>query len=406
MHKDGVSLKLRDGENAIVVGGGIGGLAAALALHRMGIAVRVFERAPALEEVGAGLGLWMNALKVLDELGVGAEIRARGRALTTAEVCSSRGAVLSRIDLGELFAGSDGANYVLHRADLHTALARQLPRGTIETAHECVAVQEDDGEVTVSFAGRPAVRGTVVIGADGINSTVREALWGRQPTRYSGQTCYRGIARLRVPDPHVLREVQGPGRRAAVCPLDPERVYWWAAVNARAGEPDDPSARRERLRGLFAGWPYLVAEAIEATDGPILRNDLVDREPLKKWGRGRVTLLGDAAHPMLPNLGQGACTAIEDALVLARAIAEHGVAARALEAYEAERIGRTTKIVRDSWNFGVPARWENGLAVRLRETLIRATPRAVLASAVRRHVDFDPGTLPHPAGGPGGGLQH
>jgi 2-polyprenyl-6-methoxyphenol hydroxylase-like FAD-dependent oxidoreductase len=132
-----------------------------------------------------------------------------------------------------------------------------------------------------------------------------------------------------------------------------------------------------------------VPEAIAATEGAILRNDLVDREPLRHWSRGRATLLGDAAHPMLPNLGQGACTALEDALVLAQSVRRHGATPDALRAYEAARIPRTTRIVRESWSFGGPARWSAPWAVRLRETLIRATPSAVLAGAIRRHVGYD-----------------
>jgi FAD-dependent urate hydroxylase len=382
-----------DPTTVLVIGGGIGGLAAALALRRVGASVHVFERVPELHEVGAGLGLWMNAVRVLDRLGVGAEIRAIGAPLSLAEVCSFRGAVLSRLELSEVVPGADAVNYVLHRADLHAALARQLPADVLRTASECVAVRQDETGVVASFAEGPPVRGALLVGADGLHSVVRPELWGRDRTRYSGQTCYRGVARLRVPDPHVLREVQGPGMRAAVCPLGADRVYWWAAINAEAGEPDEPAARRQHLLERFRGWPYLVPEAIAATEGPILRNDLVDRAPLKRWSRGRATLLGDAAHPMLPNLGQGACTAIEDALVLARAVSDHGPTPEALQIYERERIGRTTRIVRESWGFGVPARWRSGWAVRLREALIRSTPKTVMVRALRRHIDYDPGPL-------------
>jgi FAD-dependent urate hydroxylase len=386
-----------DASDAVaIIGGGIGGLAVAVALRQIGVRVRVFERAPELSEVGAGLGLWMNALRVLDRLGVGERIRRLGAPLRVAEVCASGGAVLSRIDLQEVISETGAANYVLHRADLHAALLEQLPEGVVTTGAECVGVEQSADEVVGHFRDGAPLRTPLLIGADGLHSVVRGALWGGGALRYSGQTCYRGIAPFAPADPHVLREVQGAGQRAAVCPLGANRVYWWAAVNAPAGEADEPGARKERLLEQFRGWAYQVPEAIAATTGSILRNDLVDREPLKRWSQGRVTLLGDAAHPMLPNLGQGACTAIEDGLVLARAIVEHGPTPRALQAYEAERIGRTTKVVRQSWNFGIPARWERSWAVWLREQLVRHTPPRVLASVMRQHLEYDAGRLPQP----------
>lgn len=377
----------------IIVGAGIGGLAAALALRRVGVDVAVYERAPVLHEVGAGVGLWANALRVLDRLGVGDRVRRDGSPLHVAGVCSWRGTVLSRLDLRDVLPSADAANYVVHRADLHTALADALPDGLVRTGAEVVGVEQDEDGVTAAFRDRPPVRTPLLVGADGVHSAVRTALWGPSAVRYSGQTCYRGVAPFRPDDPHVLREVQGPGQRVAVCPIGPGRVYWWAALNAPPGEADDPEARRQVLEEQFAGWPYGVPEAIAATAGPVLRNDLVDRGPRVRWGRGRATLLGDAAHPMLPNLGQGACTAIEDALVLARAVARHGAAPEALRAYERERAGRTTAIVRQSWAFGMPARWRSGPAVRLREGLVRLTPGPVLARTVREHVAFDVGPL-------------
>jgi FAD-dependent urate hydroxylase len=380
--------------SVLIIGGGIGGIAAALALHRIGIPVRVFERAPELSEVGAGLGLWMNALRVLDQLGVGQRIRKLGAPLSVAEVCSSDGTLLGRLNLEDVLSDSDAANYVLHRADLHNALLEQLPAGVLITGAECVGVEQNANEAVAHFHDRLPERASLLIGADGLHSVARAVLWGRDSLRYSGQTCYRGIAPIGPAEPHVLREVQGAGKRAAVCPLDEHRVYWWAAVNAPFGEIDDPAARKQTLLDQFRGWAYQVPEAIAASTGTILRNDLVDRAPLKRWSQGRITLLGDAAHPMLPNLGQGACTAIEDSLVLARAVAQQGVTPRALQAYEAERLGRTTAVVRQSWSFGVPARWQHPWAVWLREQLIRRTPSALLARTMRQQIGYDVGVLP------------
>ena len=377
----------------LIIGGGIGGLSAALALHRVGVPVQVFERAPELSEVGAGLGLWTNALRVLDQLRVGERIRQVGFPLTVLEGCSYRGTVLSRLPLARVLGDGDAANYVVRRTDLQAVLAEQLPAGMVTTGAECVAVEQERERVTARFQDGRSVAGAVLIGADGLHSVVRKALWGDSELRYSGQTCYRALAPTMPPDPHVLREVQGPGMRGSVCAVGEGQVYWWAAMNAPPGEADDPAERKQYLLDRYRNWPFHIPEAIAATEGPILRNDLVDRPPLRRWIRGRITLLGDAAHPMLPNLGQGGCTAIEDGLVLACAIARHGTTATALASYEQERIGRATRIARQSWNFGVAVRWQAPWAVWAREQIVRLTPNAITGRIVAAQIDFDVGAL-------------
>lgn len=381
----------------IILGGGIGGICAALALLRAGVDVHVYERVATLREVGAGLGVWTNAMRVLDRLGVGERVRAIARPLRIAEIASSSGKVLMRTDIQEAVRDDDAANFIVHRADLHNALVTALPEDRLHLGASCTTLVQDARGVTVSFADGDVVWADLAIGADGLHSVVRTALWGEEALRYSGQTCYRGIAAIPPPEPQLIREIQGPGRRAAVCPMDDSRVYWWAAVNAPEGERDVPRRRREVLLDAYAHWPFELPSVIAATEGPILRNDLVDRAPRARWGRGRVTLLGDAAHPMLPNLGQGACTAIEDGLVLARCLLQHGVGPDALVAYERERVPRTTAFVRQSWNFGVPVRWTNPAAVWARETLMRLVPNALLDRQLRLQTGFDVGPL-HPRG--------
>jgi 2-polyprenyl-6-methoxyphenol hydroxylase-like FAD-dependent oxidoreductase len=172
------------------------------------------------------------------------------------------------------------------------------------------------------------------------------------------------------------------------------RTYWWAAVNAPQGEHDDPAARRDALLSAYRGWPFDVPEAIDATPSDaILRNDFCNLRPLKRWGRGLVTLLGDAAHPMTPNLGQSACSALEDAVVLARHLARAADVPSAFAGYERERVPRTRMLVTHSWVFGVTCRWRSRVAVALRDGLLALTPRAIMVRSFRRYVDFDAGPL-------------
>jgi len=377
----------------VIVGGGIGGLTAAIALERVGLPYLVLERAPGLREVGAGVGLWDNALRVLDHLRVGDDVRAISMPLAVAEVASSSGEVLAHSVIAEAVGSPDAVNSVVHRAELLAVLASHIPPERIRTGAACVDLRPRHDGVELLLHGAPPIMAGAVVGADGLHSVVRKRLLGDEVPRYSGQTCYRGIADFEVSEPSMIREVQGPGQRAAICPLSPTRAYWWAAINAPRAEKDDPDGRREALLALYADWPFGLPECIAATEGPILRNDLVDRPFSNVWGVGPITLLGDAAHPMLPNLGQGACSAIEDALVLARSIDTHGLGARAFRAYERERLPRTKTLVTESWRFGIPVVWTNQTAVWFRETLIRNTPPKVLADQIRRHTVYDVGGL-------------
>lgn len=377
-----------------IIGAGIGGLTCAAALRRAGLPVRVFERAPALGEVGAGLGLWTSAVRALQGLGIGADLWARSVPMRRGEMATSSGRVLHRTDVGAITDALGAPSYILHRADLHAAIAAAVPADAVTLDAACIGVDTDPAGATAHFARHPSVRAPLVIGADGLNSVVRAALWGAEAPRYSGETCYRGVARFAVADLHTLREVQGPAQRASVCVLDRERVYWWAAFPAPAGGSAPPEEEHRRLRERYRGWPFGIPEAIDATPThAILRNDLCDRPPRSPWSRGRVTLLGDAAHPTTPNLGQGAVMAIEDAVVLARALATHDDLGTALGAYERERMPRSARIVTLSLRFGQIAQWRHPLAVRLRELAASHVPPSVIERTLRDQIAYDAGAV-------------
>ncbi|MBC7929437.1 MAG: FAD-dependent monooxygenase [Rubrivivax sp.] len=381
-------------EKVLIIGGGIGGLTLAIALHRAGIPCTVFERAPELKEVGAGVGVWANAVKVLDRLGVGDSLREIGMPLAVAELCSDTGRVLSAANLTEVVREAGAACYVLHRAELHAALAEQLPEGAIKTDHECVGLEETGAGVTAHFANGASAEGTLVVGADGINSVVRAQLWGREKPRFSGQTAFRAVVKFDVPDKRVMREAHGAGKRFGICPMSKDRIYWYAAFNAPEGRMIDFDKRQKLLLEEYKDWCGQAPDIIAATPSEtILQNDLVDRVPIKRWSKGAITLLGDAAHPTTPNFGQGACMAIEDAMVLTRNLLRHANLRDALQSYEGERAKRTTSIVKQSWAFGMLARVKNPLVVRVRELLVRATPEFLIQQTLRSQAGFDAGDL-------------
>jgi 2-polyprenyl-6-methoxyphenol hydroxylase-like FAD-dependent oxidoreductase len=205
------------------------------------------------------------------------------------------------------------------------------------------------------FADGTSARGACLIGADGIHSAVRAQVLGPEPPRYAGYTCCRGIVAYQSGwfPPGWFVQGLGDGARYGLTHTGRDRVYWWATFNAPEGSTDAPGGRKRELLDRYAGWAPPIGAVLAATDeAAILRNDIVDRPSVAPWGVGPVTLLGDAAHPMTPNMAQGACQAVEDAIVLANCLAAAGAAEPALRAYEARRQERTALVVAQSWLIG------------------------------------------------------
>lgn len=376
-----------------IVGAGIGGLSCALALQRVGFSPRVYDQMPIVGEVGAGIGLWPGAVDSLEQIGVSDWFwQLPVCRFTRAETCSPSGRVLTGFNVSEM---TGGRGFVVRRTDLHRALVEQVDPSRMTLGAELVGLRQDPNSVTLRFADGNTAEADFVIGADGVRSAVRTATIGAAEPRYSGETCYRGMAEIAVAESGTLREVQGRGRRCAVHPLDPAHVYWWAAIRTPAGVEDDPAERKEVLARAFRGWQFGFPEALAATPAEtILRNDLFDRPALKKWSQGRVTLLGDAAHPTTPNLGLGGCMAIEDGVVLARALAEHdGQYEGAFAQYERERHRRTARVVRMSAMFGRIGSITGPRQVRLREAVMSIAPTSMMARAFAAPVTYQPGPL-------------
>ena len=308
-----------------IIGGGIGGLAVASALQRQGIQITVFERNPELREIGAGLTLWANGVQVLRQLGLADALAAVSAPLTHFECWSWRGKRLGsmRLDTIERLVGAPSLG--IHRADLLRLLAGEVSQGSIHLNADCVGFRPEQETIISHFADGQQHQTDLLVGADGLHSVIREQLLGKEPPRYSGYTCWRGVAVFeeRHVSPGISSETWGRGRRFGMLPIGNGRVFWYATHNCPAGEQDRAGERKSRLSRLFGGWREPIGRLIDATDEEaILRNDIFDRRPVRHWGSGRVTLLGDAAHPPTPNLGQGACQALEDALILAGCLAD------------------------------------------------------------------------------------
>jgi 2-polyprenyl-6-methoxyphenol hydroxylase-like FAD-dependent oxidoreductase len=361
----------------MIVGGGIGGLAAAVALGRAGVEVAVFERAPELREVGAGISLWANATRALKGLGLYDDVRSSGAAELEGELRSWRGDLILGIAAEDLRERFGEANVAVHRADLQKALLAALPPDTVQLGAEFTGFTQNGDEVVARFADGREERGDLLVGADGIHSAVRAQLFGRRAPRYAGYTAYRGIAEAgegSLPE-GVGLNLLGRGTEFGLAGIGRGRFYWFATRNAPEGEREAAAGRKRQVLDLLSGWYEPARAAVEATAEPeILRNDIYDRDPIGRWGVGRVTLLGDAAHPMTPNLGQGACQAIEDAVVLARCLeAGDDEAPRSLRLYEERRVRRTATVVKRSRLAGRISQLENPLLCRLRDAAAKRT---------------------------------
>jgi salicylate hydroxylase len=373
----------------VVVGGGIGGLFAANALVAQGLRAAVYEQAPALGEVGAGVFLTPNSVRQLGRLGLGAEVERRGaRVGSGSRYFREDGTLIAPVQVTD--SSGWNATFGMHRADLIEILASALPSGIVHTGHRCVAFEQIGETTRLSFENGAVIEGDLVVAADGIHSALRPYVFPPSRPVLSGSVAYRGVlAHERVPDwptdawmmwlgkgKHFLTF---PVRAGALInfvgfvPADNEMKESWSS----AGDPD-------MLRREFAGWDPRIESLLREVQSTF-RSALYDREPLPTWTKGRLTLLGDAAHAMLPHLGQGANQSIEDGMALATILARASriTAPSALLAYERLRRERVAQVQRGARENGL--RYDSVCA----DLNVRDAELAAHAAFRRRLYDHD-----------------
>jgi 2-polyprenyl-6-methoxyphenol hydroxylase-like FAD-dependent oxidoreductase len=358
-----------------IVGAGLGGLSAAVALRNRGIAVDVYEQAAEPLELGAGLHLWANAVRALDEIGLGRLSGELGVPIQREVIHLADGRRIAEWDVAAAERETGFPSIALNRPELLGALVDAAGRERLHTGRRLSRFAEDDDGVTLTFADGGSARAALLVGADGLRSTVRSALHGEHEPRYAGYTSWRTILPVDVVRARedAVTQYWGSGVRFVHFPagLD-RRVYLVCLLNAPPDGSDEAGAGKARLVELARAFPAELRELVAAVeDERLIRTDIVDRNPLRSWGRGRATLLGDAAHPMTPNTSQGAGMAIEDAAVLARELAALGTTPAALRAYERRRVRRTSTQVRIARFNGGLGRARSPLAVAARNRLIR-----------------------------------
>jgi len=372
----------------LIVGAGIGGLTLAAGLKQRGLDVTVVERAPAFKPVGAGISLQPNATAVLLALDIPLS-EAAAAVMGPASFTDAAGRAFMNADASELVT-EEAPAWNVHRADLHRALLEACgersgaARGgavTLRLGTAVASLEERGDEVAVTFEDGSAGAWSLVIGADGLSSTVREALLGDAGprVRYSGQTCWRFAASTSVTRESSV-EIWAPGKRAGLIQLSEGRIYCYLVASAPEGTPGPGSNEVAMLREQF-GWmnPDLETLLSELTPETVVHHgDLCDLDGAT-WGRGRVVLMGDAAHAVQPNMGQGAAMAIEDAGALTLLITEHlSEPSGLVSAFQSAREARVREVWGLSWRIGQVAHWENPLARAVRNLALRSMPTSMM----------------------------
>lgn len=375
----------------IIIGGGIGGLCTAIALQQNGFDVTVYEKVKKLGEVGAGLTLWSNAIRALRALGIADAVISAGSVVNHSQICAANGDMLYDARMGEFEKQFGEPVVAIHRAALHEILIAALKPGTLKLGIGFTRFEQNAEKVTVYFDNGDSDSADLLIGADGVHSAVRRQMFPDIKLRYSGYTAWRGVVETENEAALGLTsESWGMGARFGIVRVDKSRIYWFATSNQPAGEKSTGEQRKAKLLRLFKNWHEPIRQLLDVTPAEvILQNDIHDIPPVASWTEGRVTLLGDAAHATTPNMGQGACMAIESAYVLSRSLKVESDHRSALRRYENERHERTAWITNTSWMIGRGGQIENPILCAVRNFLVKVTPAKAMQKNIHRAAGFD-----------------
>jgi len=373
-----------------ILGGGICGLSTAIALRNIGIRAEVYESAPQFRPLGAGLLLAANAMRSFQKIGIAEKIAARGRLLPRFSIFDDRGKVITAADATAIGQKYGLHNFAIHRADLHEALAAELDPAQLHTGKRATGFSKNGTRTVVQFDDGSAIETDFLLAAEGIHSAIRRQLLPDSKPRYAGYTCWRAVVDAGEVSQDLASETWGAAGRFGIVPLTGNRIYWFAVVNAPENDPAMRDLRVADLQRVFGKFHAPISQILAQTrDEDLIWNDIIDLQPLRKFAFDNILLLGDAAHATTPNMGQGACQAIEDAAILADELAKTRDPETAFAAYEKRRLKRTRYIVENSWSLGKIAQWEKPLLVSLRNNLLRLVPERLNERQLRMVLTTD-----------------
>jgi 2-polyprenyl-6-methoxyphenol hydroxylase-like FAD-dependent oxidoreductase len=365
-----------------IIGGGIAGLTLSLCLKNENIKCHIFEKKDEFKEVGAAISVFPNALRVYQKIGILNEVLKLSGEFKEVFLKTKEGVVLSTSK-----PQYELPTICMHRVDLHDLLLEKT-EAALYTNHALVNCEEEEnGKVKVYFKNGVFKTFDAVIGADGLHSKVREIIKNDGKPIFRGYNIWRGVCESTV-DIGYGSETYGEGKRVGIVPIKDGKFGWWATFNEDFLKDDEPEGAKAKLRRLFGDWHFPIPELIENTDH-ILKNSLCDREPSKGWSKGKTVLLGDAAHPTTPNLGQGACMAIEGAYILSECINKYDLSEKAFKKYESLHFKRAKEITETSLLMGKMGQIENAALIKMRNFLFKSMPDSVSMKMIDKYFSYD-----------------
>lgn len=377
-------------ERITIIGGGIAGLTAAIAFQKAGYKPIVFEAADTLKPVGAGLGLAANAIKALDKLGIKDKVIEKGRLLPSFTIKDENDKIITYTDSVKVSREYGVDNFTIHRAALHQVLLAEIPEDQVFTGKRCVDVNLDQDLIKLIFKDGSHFETDYLIVADGIHSLIRQKLIPESIPRFAGYTCWRAVmdnSRLKIENSY---EIWGNNGRFGAVPLANNQLYWFAAVNSTANNPVFKNFRIPDLQKWFQKYPKEIENILlQTSEDALIWNDINDLKPLSQYAFADILLIGDAAHATTPNMGQGACQAIEDAAVLYDELLKGGELEFTFQRFERRRLSRTHFIINQSAKIGKIAQASNSLMIKARDLLFRSIPERIKNKQLKKLYNTD-----------------
>jgi len=380
--------------DVLIQGAGIGGLTLAITLQQRGYKVKIVERAAGLAEVGAGIWMAANPMHVFARLGFAEKIIEAGWTVELLLLQDWKSGDIQTTNMSQIAMEYGFETIALHRGVLQRLLFEQLESDSVSFGCEVKGLTNGDDQVFASLSDGSSCAVASAVGADGINSQMRPMAGLGGVKRYSGSSSYRAIARgaaiLPTKTEHDAYEIWAKGCRVGFSKINADDYYWYMTFDAPAGEVSSASETSKHAEALFrAYFPQWIGLLQRTRPQDILRTDISDLQPLKRWSSGRIGLIGDAAHATTPNLGQGGAMAVEDAFVLADAFKEHGLNEVAWKHYEQLRRNKVDWTVSTSWSIGKICHLGNPLLRSLRNVALKSTPDSVTQKQIRRIYSLD-----------------
>lgn len=366
-----------------IIGAGIGGLTLGNVLKQHQYDFSIYESAPEIKPVGAGIMMAVNAMQVFDRLGLKEKIENAGNKIHRIVIANESLQLISKTEILELETKYNSCNVAIHRADLQKILAENLNSDSIILNHSLQKIRKEENYI-LDFENGNKIESKIIFGADGIKSPVRNQILKTGTIRNSGQKCWRGLVDFDLPEKHHQEafEIWGKGKRFGFVKISDQKVYWYACINEKSFE------RHLEIAEIFKDFAPLVLQLIEATANEnIICNIISDLAPIPKWYSENLCLIGDAAHATTPNMGQGACQAIEDAYIIGKLLDEHQDFNIIFEKFQNIRRKKVDYIVNTSRNIGKVSQWEKGNS--LRNFLMGLIPESINQKMAKKIIELE-----------------